>query len=779
MTSKSTYKSTLQVLLLMLALVGMALMMCFTILSTTVSAQQQPSSITNKIFMSPFYKTAMTNNVNSTWTLNINPPDGMTSVSSAIISFDAYITPTVSFTIWITDGSTTTLCSTAQYNISTTYASSGQSRITFDCGNVITHKGTYTITLRPTQANTGAVSGWADITYTNNPAGRIQMHGTEYTIGQQAKLWIQLLDSEGMDVSDGVCYIDIYTPLGGQYIEGATMTNMEHDGIYYYDLPVPTLQGVYPAISECYYVATQNKRNMTTYSIRSGVLTSGVINYTTSINSVYLVFTTNKNGGLTVNNRLNVTFNTTSSQFFNNCSVSELLLTGLTVGWTGIWNTGTSNHDFTFSVYNYTSSRWVDLPNKILGGSGGTILTVSNSLSANNFTKLLGITSTNPLQIKVADNDVNEGAKALSTDYLYASCDQLSSPGWQTVKGSSEMHVTAINPYGADVISYHNYPTITYNNYSLTYYTGVFVNNFTIESFVANNETDPIEYQGFHALPCNSIQKLFEINPNGSLTDTPFTTKAQTDEGHCSINWNQYLTPGINHDFTAVARNTWESEIRSINTGVGAIFPVIDAGCKLWRVTKGHPDYITPKNQTNENYEYFYRACENFYDDYYWFNQTYVTTRDYRTSGAITDEASYLQYESDYFSLQFASNKLLDMTYLLLNNLQVTAGYSQLILQNPLGNLTNLTDNKVWANYSTTQLNWYLMKNLNTSLLNFTNNQTYNPINYSAINLTINNTAIASEVWGWSGAISDNILTQFMNKIWSAANKYIYGIINS
>lgn len=685
-------------------------MLLFLMLALPFVFAVQPSQQYAKIFLNPFYRASMTSNTNYTYTLPVFTPDKIGQVYSAIIAFDIYLTPTVNYDVWVNGQP----CNNPRFTVSTTYSGAAQGRLYFDCSNVITGEGFYNVTIKADK-NSGSSVSWIDLTYSNQPKGQLTIHGTEYTYGQIGKVWLRLLDSNGTNVNNGVCYVDIYTPLGGYLIEGATMTNMNHDGIYYYDLAVPIRQGVYPAIARCYYQAGQDKRNTTSFALTSGSVSSGTYLDTNSLNLVYHVVDTNKNGGLTINNRVNITYN--FSDFYTNCgNISESLITGLTIYWNGLWATGTTNHDISLYVYNYTSNSWITFSNKILGGTATTTQTVTNSISTTNFTKALGINSTNQMRIRLADNDINEGAKKLSSDYIYASCDQLSSPAWQEVKGSSELHVT--NPdffvtdngdYGISNSINNTLVTVLHNGTVITetYYTGIFWNRFTIQSGSLATKNVDIEYQGLHSIPCNSIISFYKVNDTGYYS-YPYTTQKQTTEDHCSINFNFNLEVGVNTQFEAHARNVWESDLRSTNTGFGSIYPLLNGGCTLWQIVKGYPAYVIPKNQTNEGKDYYYRACNNMYDDYYWFNKTYQQSLIDKL--LISNEPTYLQYESDYTSAKYAEDKMNIVTNYLLSNLQAVNDYSKLIIENPLGDaVVNTTDQRYWANQSTLYNAWKIV----------------------------------------------------------------------
>ena len=227
----------------------------------------QPTQQYNKIFLSPFYNPSMSINTNTTYSVNVNPPDKISSVISAIISFDVYITPTVTFTLWVNNQS----CNNPNYVVSTTFAGSGQSRITFDCSNIINKAGTYSVIIRPTQANTGAISGWLDLTYMNNPSGNVLLHGTEYITGDVGKMFLQFLDADNQPVNFSECFLSVWFPNDTIFFNNSLMSKLENavDGIYYKNLNIPNVTGVYPASAKCYRPVNFANRKIPNYAFDS------------------------------------------------------------------------------------------------------------------------------------------------------------------------------------------------------------------------------------------------------------------------------------------------------------------------------------------------------------------------------------------------------------------------------------------------------------------------------------------------------------------------------
>jgi hypothetical protein len=428
--------------------------------------------MTNKIYLSPFYRESMTANTNYTYTLTVSPPDGVNSVASSIITFDAYINPTRTFNLWVNG----IACNNPSYTVSTTYAGAGRAVLYFDCSNVITKSGTYQITMRITGGNIGATSAWAEISYINEPRGSAKVHGTEYTFGQTAKVWLQLVNSNGTTVENGVCYTDIYSPDGDEYLERATMTNMNHDGIYHYDLAVPDEEGVYPVIALCYYEAGQTFNFPSSYEVGIGSHDSGTVGDLVSVDNTFIRFKESA-----VNPVRNISINITLPAY--TCSnVSEALLTGISVRTVSRFDS-VANDDVTISIYNYTSQTWIALPNKII--EGNVWRDVSDSVVTNNVTKSGFISGANGIKLRFTDTNLTDGATSnLDMDYLTVSCDRLASPTWQEVRGSSEIHVSAPTNLTFAAQEVWDYPTR-----NLTDYNGVWSYNGTINQSIIDKIT--------------------------------------------------------------------------------------------------------------------------------------------------------------------------------------------------------------------------------------------------------------------------------------------------
>ena len=155
-------------------------------------AATEPTQQFNKIFLDPFYRISMDPNIPYDYNITIEPPDGFGQVVSAIVTFQMWLNPTVEFFVEVNGQQ----CNTASYEVHTTYAGAGEGTIFFDCSNIINSSGNYTITLTPDDG-TGAVTGWLDLTYMNDPNINVfSVGGTEYSAEETSRTVLHILDNQ-------------------------------------------------------------------------------------------------------------------------------------------------------------------------------------------------------------------------------------------------------------------------------------------------------------------------------------------------------------------------------------------------------------------------------------------------------------------------------------------------------------------------------------------------------------------------------------------------------
>lgn len=223
-----------------LLLLGIVLAL-FMIPGVMASSTQQY----NKIYLNPFYRDSMTQNTNYTYSVSVIPPI-KTKVASAIIGFDVYMNPTVTFNIYVNGQP----CATPSFAISTTYSGANQARLTFDCSNVMTTQGTYMVTLRSNK-NTGSITGWLDVAYSTNP--EIPVHGTEYSINETSNytIFVQVPNE-----NSAVCEYKIFNTTRQLVKNGVLQYIPSSDGLYDTDFSNPNgnnpiVAGVYRTQAVC------------------------------------------------------------------------------------------------------------------------------------------------------------------------------------------------------------------------------------------------------------------------------------------------------------------------------------------------------------------------------------------------------------------------------------------------------------------------------------------------------------------------------------------------
>ena len=686
----------------------------------------QPTQQFNQIYLNPFYRTSLTSGTNYTSTLAVNPPDGITSVISAIINWNAQINgQTQTFTLWVNNQS----CNTPSYSVATAYSATGNVQFAFDCSNIINHVGNYTITMK-SAVNTGAMTGRLDLTYINNPKGEMTIHGTEYTFGQTSKAWLQLINTSGNVVNNAVCYVDIYYPDQSEFIERAVMTSANHDGIYYYDFKLPDIEGVYPVIALCYYEAGTTPNYATDFTIINGTIDSGALSVTYIQDASY--YTTSESPVGLGNPRRYL-----SELTFNNatCSnISSLFLTGIGISWIGRWNSNIAGDYMTISIYNYTSATWISLPNTIIG-SGTGVKSVSNSIALNNITSA-GLTNSTGEGLKIRFQDTNlsdASSSGFDYDYFSVDCEQLSNPTWQQIQGSSEIHLS--NPlryqFVPETLCDGEKPTssdCSYFEEDINYLPeGVIIENITITNTLGQEIDDVFYYDTPSAIDCTAINSITFIDENLTETDiTNTTVYSLGTEENCELAIPIHIKYGEQNAKITIRMDNymvWET-IRT-NDLVVAYRDVLDGYCDAianqYNFTYEVPLANPVINLTNIS---SLIGCSRVKDDLYWYDNYLNQSYECLTSGCY--ESLFFEINRWYFPALYQQFEVIQ-TILRNNNLL-------LILAN-----INLTDSR---------------------LINFTisTNQTLQQILYEMTQISINQTGInLTEITDYLTSMNNNI----------------------
>lgn len=214
----------------------------------------------NKIFWTPFYQATFTHDVLYNYEINLNPPDEISSVITAIVTVDLYINPTLLLNYTLKVNNQT--CNTPSFIINPNFASQGETLLRFDCKNIINKKGIYNISLIQTgNVNAGSVTGWLEITYMNNPLSLLSA-GTEYSPNEAGRVFARLLDGNSDPINLGNCNTTIYYPNNTKFINNQQMVFLEK-GFYYYDFTTPSIIGNYIVGFDCIFPASIMSQNRT------------------------------------------------------------------------------------------------------------------------------------------------------------------------------------------------------------------------------------------------------------------------------------------------------------------------------------------------------------------------------------------------------------------------------------------------------------------------------------------------------------------------------------
>lgn len=723
------------------------LLFLFAISFTLVSAIQ-PQQAYNKIYLNPFYRASMSINTNYTYTLNINPPDGISSILSAIISADIYQTPTVTYFLLVNNQP----CSTNNYTVSTTYSGAGQGRITFDCSNIITKAGNYIITLRPTQANTGASTIWLDLTYMNNPEGKIEVKGTEYYTGDDGTLFLKLQDSQGNLVHNATCDVSIYYPnlayqIHPPFIQQAQMSELNRTGLYYYDFVIPSVAGLYMADAQCSYYADHKKYYEEASVLRPnrttllGTYTGDSIVLNSISDWLYTQCDSVTSGG-----------NKACDSYYDWSVDNSSTISNMYVNYLG---ESSSAPTLTFYYWNWTTGNWIGLPNTLLfhATAGSGVPSGVDEYQSNPISDIKGAINSSTKVVRIRTATLGGSTFKLFSNYLSIDASHLQS-FTQNLKGSGEIHVSSFTP---DSLTGRFFIITTCSAFNDgrcgefepdTYYNlaeGT-IHDFMNITAISTRVNADINYQTGFSVDCTSLYYLNAYNGTDWISleqGTDYDLYSKPVDENCLITIHQPILSGQQYQYEFIFDNYMKWEVDYSKQIAESIMPQIDKYCQ------GRYNYSVPIDTgtilpTDNITDFCYRA----YDDFYYINSFYD---DSLSVNLVGEYASY-QQEMRFYRKELYNRFL----FLALNS------------------NTTLLPSETWT-YPTRNLTFYPSVNT-TEILNNVWNATNRTLTYYPDQT--NYTKIATDVWtNNSTIISDNILLQIATKIWNFAYRYTHGEI--
>jgi hypothetical protein len=479
---------------------------------------------------------------------------------------------------------------------------------------------------------------WYKQNYLYGSKPSMSMFGTDYYVGDYGKVWLQLLDTSGKNVDNAICFLDVYYPFGNKYIERASM-NFLDKGIYYYDLMIPDIVGIYPTTALCYYTTTNQIETADSGYINTGINDINSYVQTQTKNNVYWKIDENISGG---NYRLDFGEN------FTNIS-QPALMTEIDIFWSGKWNGGTDY--LTIQIYNFTSSSWIALSNTI-PDTGGSRIDITNSIANTNASNS-GLLKNNETRIRITDTSGADATKSKAqTDYLALNFISLSNPSYIETRGSSEMNVKSRSESSVFTRTETLCGEIIYEETSVC---GEFVNynegsnfteneileNITVTSLSSMNYTETYwEYWSPFSQDCTSIYYIKEYNGTG-WEDVTSEAEMHTHPAieNCHIKMPVTLDIGEKREYIILMDNYMKWEVQWTKNVRDVVYSLIYPPCLLYAI-KNNYTYAVPimvgtfVNTTDTELN----GCHRFLDDIYWIDHYYNLSLDATT---VSEYSSY------------------------------------------------------------------------------------------------------------------------------------------
>jgi hypothetical protein len=709
----------------------MALVVGSFVVAETASPPTQQS---NKIYLNPFYKESMTANTNYTFNVTVNPPDGISAVTSAIISYNGQINgQTQLFQIWV-NGKT---CNTLNYSVATAFSTTGNVQFSFDCSNRINQSGTYNVTLR-SSVNTGAMSGWLDLTYMTKPAGTAEVHGTEYVAGDPGTMFLLLKDSSGDIVENASCTVDIYYPNTAnathpEWINNGVMQYKE-EGLYFYDFTAPAIVGLYMVSATCKYYATNVQYNPPggqtgpTRTVTLGTYLGDPFVLNDYSDWVYQECDSTSGTPKACDASFEWTL---QNESYNALAVQYLGE-----------NNGAVN--INMSWWNWTSNAWVGLPNVMTykataagGVPSGVDEYLSNSIPVNNY-------SINPITKKVRIRLYSSAGSTYKQfdNWLVLKATQ-STNVVQDLKGSGEIHVSSSQVQG-ETSKYLNIETCDgFVDGRCAYFTndnefklaeGELEDIVNTSAFATLNQ-QTLRYYSPFSVDCTALYWVKEWNGTGWVDFTDYTTYSQPAVENCEITITRDIVAGESYRYWFKFDNYMKWEVDWTNRFANTINQTVAQICDPLNYTWVNP---IVENTTYSNNSLI-AFCQDAKDDNYYINQYY---QDSLGTTIVGDFASYVQ-EMRYYRPMLTARYtwLLNQGYIV-PTLNTTNALAKQI------NITSLSIN------STVYSDLVVDNQMNGSINALTGNVSIIKAQTTQINATTNATAsLMSQVWTWVQSI--------------------------
>ena len=694
----------------------------------------QPTQQYNKIYLTPFYRESMSANTNYTYTLNINPPDKVSSVTSAIISFNAQINgQSQNFSLWINGQS----CNNPSYYVATAFSTTGNTQIYFDCSNRIIQSGVYNVSLR-SSVNTGTVQGWIDLVYMNKPLGSTDIFGTEYIEGDDGTIFLLLKDSEGLPISNATCSLDVYYPnianaSHPEWIDNGLMLYKE-EGLYFYDFTVPLLTGLYMVNAQCSYITNNNYY----YTLASGnspirnVSTGTYVGDTFVLNDYQEWLYDQCDSGIAGGGGK-------ACDSWYQWNISGVNVSRLFVAYLGE-NSGANI--MTMYWYNWTNNSWYVLPNTLTfksTGAGGVPSGVDEYLSNTVPLQAIGNGShTGIVRIRLL---TSSGSTFKQWDnWLTLKTSQYGS-AIQELKGSGEIHVSSA-PSGINRF----FKIFSCNGFidgRCAYFTDDAEYDLLegeLEEIINISATStklsvPITYNTPFSVDCSALYWIKEWNGSSWVDFTDYDLYSQPAFENCIITLYKDLSSGTTYNFWFKMDNYMKWEVDWTKHISDSVNSSVQYLCNDRNFT-----YITPiTDVTPTSNDSITDYCYQFMDDQYWINSYYTDSQSVSIAGEYASYVQEMRYYRPILSDRF-------MFLVLGNNTNMMSNfYVDKVWNHSVRNLT------YYENFSIPQTDLTNYSRIGDIVWNYSNrNLTYYPLQVDLTNYSRISNLTAQQVWEYA-----------------------------
>lgn len=364
----------------------------------------------------------------------LSSPDGISEIISAEIYVKGDFQANTNVNAYVESQT----CFPSSWNIPNQDVTNYQT--VFDCSDLTKDRksGTYVLKFL-TDKVAQNLYAYGKFTYYNQPKGSIGIFGTEYAFDDVATIFLQLKDAQGFPVNNGDCLLDIYSPNQPNLTHPIIVLNApmlylnNSDGLYYYDMTVPNMTGVYMLSATCSYpfdlnwVYPPGGTESSNFTLVQGTYLGNTLSLNSKDDFLYM-----KCSSTLAGTKVCEAYYDFNCSCIANATSIELFYAGE--------SSTTATMDF--YVYNWTGSDWIQLPNSLVfsGGATSTAPIGINDFQSNIIPENDTIDGNGTMRIRLMTS--SGSVFSLFDNWLNIRF-STTTGGIENLKGSGEMHLSS------------------------------------------------------------------------------------------------------------------------------------------------------------------------------------------------------------------------------------------------------------------------------------------------------------------------------------------------